>query len=72
MTKLTDDDIRQIIASTFADDSFTYDDIVFARAIGDAVLERAASVCDNAFKERGGVAFLYAAQEIRAMKNKEE
>jgi hypothetical protein len=47
MTKLTEGDIRQIIASTFADYSCTSDDIAFARAIEDAVLECAARICDD-------------------------
>jgi hypothetical protein len=79
MTKLTDDDIRQIIAERFADDSCTPDDIAFARAIEDAiedaVLERAASVCDETYVEPGDMQVENcheAAAKIRAMKNKEE
>lgn len=64
MTKLTDDDIRQIIAERFADTFCLPDDIAFARAIEDAVLERAITICkrNKDWKSVDG---------LRAMKNKE-
>jgi hypothetical protein len=86
MTKLTDDDIRQIIAARFADTFCLPDDIAFARAIEDAVLERAAlaaeKVQDNYNEMQGGkwpelrddaaTGAGDCASAIRAMKNQGE
>jgi hypothetical protein len=79
MTKLTDDDIRQIIADNFADTFCLPDDIAFARAIEDAVLERAALICDDRhydWRFGNGEDSVSGPKEcaelIRAMKNKEE
>jgi hypothetical protein len=58
MTLLTDDDIRRLIV----DDSFTFDDLTFAQAVEQLVLERAIAICKRN-KDWASV------DGIRAMKN---
>lgn len=62
MTTLTESDIRQIILDNFADPSCLPDDIVFARAVEQLVLERAIAICKRN-KDWASV------DGIRAMKN---